>query len=76
MDKEGNYIFQGRKDRQIKLRGVRLELEEIEITLRKSKLVKNIVVVPEQNHNTPWHVSLVAYVVCGEEGKGLLPILY
>lgn len=39
IDKEGNYIFIGRKDRVVKSRGYRIELDEIEITLNNYPLI-------------------------------------
>ncbi len=41
---EGNVVFVGRKDNQVKLRGLRVELEEIEFHLVKHQFVKEAVV--------------------------------
>lgn len=41
---DGNYEFIGRKDRQIKIRGIRIELEEIESVLNKYDPIKQCVV--------------------------------
>lgn len=42
---DGNIVFAGRADLQIKIRGFRVELSEIEAVLRKSKLVHNCAVI-------------------------------
>ncbi|MGO4876612.1 amino acid adenylation domain-containing protein [Pedobacter psychrotolerans] len=56
----------GREDRQVKLRGIRIELDEIENTLFKSEYVRNAVVIKhlqEQNNEL-----LIAFVICNEPG--------
>ena len=45
VNKEGNYVIVGRKDNQIKLRGVRVELSEIENALTQFEEVENAAVV-------------------------------
>ena len=45
-DERGNYIFLGRIDNQVKIRGHRIELEEIELVLKKYCFIKDAVVVP------------------------------
>jgi surfactin family lipopeptide synthetase C len=57
---DGNIEFLGRQDRQVKLRGYRIELEEIEAVLREQEQVREAVVVVREER-------LVAYVVGGEE---------
>lgn len=42
---DGNYELLGREDRQVKLRGIRIELDEIENVLTQSAMVKNAVVM-------------------------------
>ncbi len=59
LDYNGNFIFVGRKDRQIKIRGNRVELGEIENTLLQIPNVKNAVVWFD-NH-------LFAALVCNKE---------
>ncbi|GAB5525196.1 MAG: hypothetical protein Roseis2KO_30680 [Roseivirga sp.] len=51
----------GREDRQIKLRGIRIELDEIESVLVTSDLLKNALVVVKADENG--HESLVAFVI-------------
>jgi amino acid adenylation domain-containing protein len=63
--KDGNIEFLGRVDEQIKIRGVRIEPEEIEASLRRHENVKEIVVAAKEDGNGSKH--LVAYYV--EEGS-------
>lgn len=49
----------GREDRQIKLRGIRIELGEVETILLKSNLLKNAIVMK----NTDDSESLIAFVI-------------
>lgn len=58
---DGKLEFLGRLDSQIKIRGYRVELGEIEQTLRSSGLVRDVIVTPREfrDHST----RLVAYVV-------------
>jgi amino acid adenylation domain-containing protein len=45
-DEQGNYRYLGRKDRQIKTRGYRVELDEIEVALLAHDLVEEAAVYP------------------------------
>ncbi|WP_344931044.1 amino acid adenylation domain-containing protein [Aquimarina addita] len=47
--KNGNIIFLGRKDEQIKLRGYRIELEEIKNTILNYDKIKNATVIAEND---------------------------
>ena len=59
--------YLGRQDQQIKLHGHRLELEEIEISLQKSKMVReNAVVLQEDQFGEK---RLVSYIVPSKIGK-------
>ena len=62
---DGSIVFAGRKDFQIKIRGFRVELGEIESTLCKHPAVRETVVVPGKNESE--NSSLVAYVVLNPE---------
>jgi acyl-coenzyme A synthetase/AMP-(fatty) acid ligase len=55
----GIFEFVGRVDRQIKLRGFRIELEEIEAAIRRHESVRHCVVLRDAVHPD----NLVAYVV-------------
>ncbi len=46
LDKDGNYRYLGRKDRQIKTRGYRVELDEIEVVLLSHPSVEEAAVYP------------------------------
>jgi amino acid adenylation domain-containing protein len=63
-DRDGNLAILGRSDFQIKLRGIRIELEEIELALRKAPGVRDGVVVARTlGDRADDEKSLVAYVV-------------
>ncbi|WP_298427800.1 non-ribosomal peptide synthetase [uncultured Kordia sp.] len=61
---DGNIIFLGRKDSQVKLRGYRIELEEIaaKIVSYSSAIIQAVILV-ETNKNTQ---TLIAYMVTQE----------
>lgn len=58
---DGNLVFIGRSDNQIKIRGFRVELEEIERAIVESRLVKETVVILRQDE--PGDFRLVGYLV-------------
>jgi amino acid adenylation domain-containing protein len=60
----GNFEFLGRKDQQVKIRGVRIELKEIENLLRSHPSVKDVAVIDRED--APGEKYLCAYVVFGE----------
>jgi amino acid adenylation domain-containing protein len=62
---DGSIQFEGRKDFQIKIRGFRVELGEIESALAQHQLVRECVVVA--NDNAAGDKRLVAYVVPQQE---------
>jgi amino acid adenylation domain-containing protein len=54
--------FLGREDRQIKIRGYRVELEEVEARLARHPLVRNVAVIASDAHGDGDNL-LIAYVV-------------
>ena len=62
---DGSIVFIGRADYQVKVRGFRIELEEIEAVLNGHTAVTQCVVTV--NEGADGNKSLTAYVVAGEE---------
>lgn len=62
---DGNFEFLGRKDQQVKIRGVRIELREIENALRNHPLVTDVAVIDREDGTTTKY--LCAYVVLREK---------
>ncbi|PCE22686.1 non-ribosomal peptide synthetase [Paraburkholderia acidicola] len=61
MREDGVLMFHGRKDRQVKVRGMRIELEEVEASLRAIPTVRQAAVLVIQPENR--EAFLCAYVV-------------
>jgi amino acid adenylation domain-containing protein len=62
---DGNFEFLGRRDGQVKIHGVRVELGEIESALRENPAVDDVAVVEREDR--PGAPFLCAYVVLGAE---------
>jgi len=62
---DGNIEFIGRKDEQIKIRGIRIELGEIEAALQKYESIDAAIVIAKMNQER--EKELVAYVVSKEK---------
>jgi amino acid adenylation domain-containing protein len=58
---DGNYEYLGRKDQQVKVRGVRVELGEVENVLREHERVRDVAVVDREDGSG--NKYLCAYVV-------------
>jgi amino acid adenylation domain-containing protein len=69
----GDLLYLGRADGQVKLRGYRIELEEIEVNLRAHPDVKDAAVLLREDH--PGDPRLVGYVESARDAGGLLPEL-
>jgi len=57
---DGNIVFFGRSDHQVKIRGNRVEVEEIENTMRQLNGIRNVLVIP-QTYNSEQDTRLLAY---------------
>ncbi len=66
----GNIEFLGRIDNQIKIRGFRVELGEIENRLAEHPEIKETVVLPARSGNGSDANYLCAYIVPAEKGNG------
>ena len=62
---DGNFEYVGRVDQQVKIRGMRVELTEIEKLLRAFEGVKDVAVIDRQN--ATGHDFLCAYLVLSRE---------
>ncbi len=63
---DGNIDFLGRKDRRVKIRGVRVELDEVEQTILKHSLVNQAVVIDKEGDD--FEKFLCAYIVLKRNG--------
>lgn len=66
---DGNIEYLGRLDHQVKLRGMRVELSEIESALLRHPAVRQVVVMARED--VPGETRLVAYLVLREEQSAM-----
>jgi non-ribosomal peptide synthetase-like protein len=66
-DTDGNLVWLGRIDSQIKIRGHRIELSDIESHLLASPDIKTAVIVPRQNEQHEIHLVALVVVRDGRE---------
>src|SRR5262249_507324 len=65
MLEDGSYEYLGRRDQQVKIRGVRVELGEVESALREHEAVEDVAVVEREDGSGYNYLS--AYLVLGKE---------
>ena len=58
----GSIEFIGRKDSQVKINGVRIELQEIEYNLKKHPLIKDVIVTVINLHDASDKILVVYYI--------------
>ena len=68
---DGNLMFMGRLDQQVKLRGFRIELREIETALRRHPDVRDV--VAKVWHDAAGMKHLVVYVIAPGQGTEAIP---
>ncbi|MCP5007722.1 MAG: amino acid adenylation domain-containing protein, partial [Planctomycetes bacterium] len=69
---EGNLEFLGRLDNQIKLRGFRIELSDIEVNLSQHEAVKEAVVVFHNKKDNPCLAAYVTLAIPSGDVSGVL----
>ncbi|MCP5003307.1 MAG: amino acid adenylation domain-containing protein, partial [Planctomycetes bacterium] len=69
---DGNLVFLGRIDNQVKLRGFRIELSEIEFTLIRHEVVKEAVVVLYDKEDNPCLSAYITLAMPIDEVAGIL----
>ena len=67
---DGDIAFLGRSDRQVQIRGFRVEPAEIEFVLQQEPGVSGAVVVAQDR--APYPVRLIAFVACDAEDAGIM----
>jgi acyl carrier protein len=67
---DGNIEFLGRADHQVKLRGFRIELDEIESVLRQHDFVRDSAVITREDDSGD--KRLVAYIIARQETEGII----
>ncbi|MCP5002893.1 MAG: AMP-binding protein, partial [Planctomycetes bacterium] len=69
---DGNLEFRGRLGNQVKLRGFRIELSEIEVNLGQHEAVKDAVVMLQNNENNPVLAAYITLAMPVDEVVGIL----
>jgi len=62
---DGNYLYQGRRDRMVKRRGYRVELGEIEAALYRHSLIKEVAVVAVADEESGTRIK--SFLSCKEK---------
>jgi len=68
-----NIMFLGRKDRQVKIKGFRIELDEIETLLQRDKRLKKVICVVEEDSLLAFHTSNCEEIILKNWAKSFLP---
>lgn len=63
IDGNGNLVFKGRKDRQVKVRGIRIELDDIKTNLLTHKLLKDVQIVLSENPKQSIGKQIFAFAI-------------
>ncbi len=63
------FFYHGRQDSQIKVRGSRVEIEEIENTFRSNEFCKDICVIPYSRDNSKSFTDLIYYIRPDDRNK-------
>jgi len=66
---DGNVVFVGRKDQQLKVRGFRVETAEVVNVILQHPQVRNVVIKPREDNGVV--TSLIAYVVLRDPSFGM-----
>jgi D-alanine--poly(phosphoribitol) ligase subunit 1 len=69
VDENGIWVFQGRMDREVKVQGVRIDLNDVEAHIRRQDGVEDVVVEPYMLRGEPR--ALNAYVIGGMDNDVL-----
>ncbi len=64
---DGTKVLLGRQDRQVKLRGIRIELDEIENILVRFRWIRNVAVIKHEKENG--NESIIAFVILNLSSK-------
>jgi len=70
-DADGNLRYAGRKDNQVKVRGFRVELGEIETRISSHPRVRDCAVIVRNDVSTEENLVIVGYIVGGKDGPGI-----
>jgi amino acid adenylation domain-containing protein len=68
---DGTVQFAGRTDNQVKLRGFRVELDEIKLSIETHDWVKNAAVIVKEDHNTGFQ-NLIAFIELNPKEAALM----
>ena len=68
-DKDEIFFYSGRQDTQVKVKGTRIEIEEIENTFRNNYHCKDITVIPFSRNNSKIYTDLVFFIFRDENIK-------